>query len=56
MSIFIAIVAFLAILAVVILVHELGHFITAKLCRVKVEELGLGFPPRLLSFKRGETV
>jgi len=39
-----------------VLVHELGHFITAKLAGVKVEEFGLGFPPRLLSLKRGETV
>ncbi|MCK4362226.1 MAG: RIP metalloprotease RseP [Dehalococcoidia bacterium] len=56
MSIFISILIFLAILMVVILVHELGHFITAKRSKVKVEELGLGFPPRLLSFKRGETI
>lgn len=56
MSIFISILIFLAILMVAILVHELGHFITAKRSKVKVEELGLGFPPRLLSFKRGETI
>ena len=56
MSIFITILIFLAILAVVILVHELGHFITAKLSRVKVEELGLGYPPRLLGIKRRETI
>ena len=51
----IAVIAFLGILAVLIIVHELGHFITAKASRVKVEEFGLGFPPRLLSIKRGET-
>jgi len=56
MDIFITIVAFFAILVVVILVHELGHFATAKLSKVKVEEFGLGFPPRILSVKRGETV
>ena len=56
MSILITIVSFLAILVVIILVHELGHFVTAKLTKIKVEELGLGFPPRLLSFKRGETI
>lgn len=38
------------------MVHELGHFVTARIFKVKVEEFGLGFPPRLLSFKRGETV
>lgn len=51
-----AIVTFLAVIVVLILAHELGHFIAAKLSGVKVEELGIGFPPRLLSFKRGETV
>ncbi len=56
MSIFITLVAFLAILVVVILVHEIGHFVTAKLSRVRVDEFGLGFPPRVIGFKRGETV
>jgi regulator of sigma E protease len=56
MSIFITIVIFFTILMAVILVHELGHYITAKRSKVKVEELGLGFPPRLLSFTRGETI
>jgi regulator of sigma E protease len=55
MDIFITIIAFFGILVVVILVHELGHFATAKLSGIKVEEFGLGFPPRLLGFKRGET-
>ena len=53
---FLTIVIFLAVLAVLILAHELGHFVTAKLSHVKVEELGIGFPPRLLSFRRGETL
>ena len=52
----IAIVSFIIIIVVLILAHELGHFITAKATGVKVEEFGLGFPPRLLSFKRGETL
>ena len=51
----ITIVAFLCVLVVLILTHELGHFITAKASRVKVEEFGLGFPPRLLSIRRGGT-
>ena len=51
----ITIVAFLGVLAVLILAHELGHFTTAKAFGVKVEEFGLGFPPRLLSVKLGET-
>ena len=56
MNIFITIVAFLAVLVVVILVHEVGHFVTAKLSKVRVDEFGLGFPPRLVRIKRGETV
>ena len=51
----ITIVAFLIVLAVLIITHELGHFATAKAFGVKVEEFGVGFPPRLLSIKRGET-
>ena len=52
----ITIVSFLVVIAVIILAHELGHFITAKASRVKVEEFGLGYPPRLFGIKRGETL
>ncbi len=52
----ITIVAFLGIVVVLILAHELGHFITARATGVRVEEFGLGFPPRLLSIRRGETL
>ena len=52
----ITIVSFLIILIVLILTHELGHFFTAKLFKVKVEEFGIFLPPRILSFKKGETV
>jgi len=45
---------FLAIIAV-ILIHESGHFFTAKAFRIKVEEFFVGFGPRLWSFRRGET-
>ncbi len=47
---------FLLILSILVLVHEFGHFIVAKLSGVKVEEFGIGFPPRILSIKYGETV
>lgn len=50
------ILAFFGVLAIVIVAHELGHFATAKACGVKVEEFGLGYPPRLFGIKRGETV
>lgn len=46
----------IAVISVILLAHELGHFISAKAVKVKVEEFGLGFPPRLLSIKRGETL
>jgi len=55
-SLIITVLIFLGILAVLILAHELGHFSTAKAFGVKVEEFGLGFPPRLIGFKRGETL
>jgi len=51
MSIFI----FFIILLVLVLVHEFGHFFTAKSFGIRVDEFGFGFPPKLFSFKRGET-
>ena len=48
-------VYFILILVVLILVHEFGHFIVAKLCGIRVDEFGIFFPPRLFAFKRGET-
>ncbi|MEK7650941.1 MAG: site-2 protease family protein [Patescibacteria group bacterium] len=42
-------------LAALILIHEFGHFITAKLLGMKVEEFGIGFPPRLFKKRFGET-
>ena len=56
MSLIITILIFLGMLAVLILAHELGHFATAKAFGIKVEEFGLGFPPRLFGIKRGETL
>ncbi len=49
------IIAAIFVFAVLILIHELGHFIMAKRAGVRVEEFAIGFPPRLFSFKRGET-
>ena len=51
-----SIILFIIILATLILVHELGHFIAAKRAGVRVDEFGLGFPPRLWKKKIGETV
>ncbi len=49
-------VLFILILSSLILVHELGHYFAAKRCGVRVEEFGLGLPPRLYGKKIGETV
>jgi regulator of sigma E protease len=43
------IAAFLGVLIVLVLVHELGHFIVAKRAGITVEEFGIGFPPRIAS-------
>lgn len=51
-----SIILFIIILAVLILVHELGHFTAAKRAGVRVDEFGIGFPPRLWTKKVGETV
>ncbi len=50
MTVVVGIIAFFLILALLILVHEAGHFAFAKLMRVRVDEFGLGFPPRLKSW------
>jgi len=49
-------VVFVIILAVLIFVHELGHFLVAKKFGIKVEEFGFGFPPRIWGIKRGGTI
>ena len=46
---------FIAVLFVLILVHEWGHYITAKKTGMRVDEFGIGFPPKMWSFKKGET-
>lgn len=42
-------------ISILILIHELGHFLAAKYFGVGVEEFGIGFPPRMISKKIGET-
>ena len=56
MSIIITTLIFLGVLAVLILAHELGHFASAKALGIKVDEFGLGFPPRLIGVRRGGTL
>ena len=53
----VTIVLFVVILGVTVILHELGHFIAARLARVRVLEFGIGFPPRAAVLRdRGETV
>ncbi|MFW6118196.1 MAG: RIP metalloprotease RseP [Chloroflexota bacterium] len=56
MSVAVIVILFIAALFVAICLHELGHFVTAKRAGVKVEEFGIGLPPRLFGIKRGETI
>lgn len=49
------ILIFIAILVILILIHEFGHFAVAKLSGVKVKEFAFGFPPRLFSVVKGGT-
>src|SRR5688572_1390984 len=50
------VLTFLGVLSVLVLVHELGHFVVAKRAGIKVQEFGFGYPPRLIGVKVGETV
>lgn len=52
MTLIIVIASFL----ILIILHELGHFVFAKKYNVKVEEFGIGLPPRLIGKKIGETI
>jgi len=44
----------IVVLGPIVVIHELGHFVSAKLAGVRVEEFGFGFPPRLLKLRRGK--
>ena len=55
MSLFITILASILVFGSVIFIHELGHFATAKLCGIKVNEFSLGMGPALLRFEKGDT-
>lgn len=48
-------VTFLVILTILVLIHELGHFLVARWVGVRVEEFGLGLPPRAWGKKFGQT-
>lgn len=49
------VIIFLIVLSILVFVHELGHFLIARLFKVRVDEFAIGFPPRLFSIKKGGT-
>jgi regulator of sigma E protease len=49
------VLAFIVVLGVLIFVHELGHFATAKWVDIEVPRFSIGFGPKIIGFKRGET-
>ncbi|MGD0914761.1 MAG: site-2 protease family protein [Terracidiphilus sp.] len=51
----VSVVAFIVLVGIMVVVHEAGHFIVAKLCGVRVEAFSIGFGPRLFGFTWGET-
>ena len=52
----ITIIIFIAVISVLVFVHEAGHFVAAKRSGMRVEEFGFGFPPRMFGVRKGETV
>jgi len=54
-SILILVIAFLSLIALMI-IHEFGHFVIAKKFGVRVDEFGIGYPPRIFGKKIGETI
>jgi regulator of sigma E protease len=53
----VTVVLFFLILGLLVLIHELGHFVVARLARVRVLEFGIGFPPRAKVIRAsGETL
>jgi regulator of sigma E protease len=55
MHIFFVVIEFAIVLGLLVLIHELGHFIVAKLCGVRVETFSIGFGTRLFGFRYGDT-
>ncbi len=49
MDTWLAIAAFFVVIGPLIFVHELGHFLVARWNKIKVEEFGIGYPPRMLT-------
>lgn len=56
MNLILTVIIFIVVFSVLILIHEAGHFFAAKRAGVKVEEFGMGLPPRMFGVKKGETI
>ncbi len=55
MTVLTSIVAFIGILGAAVVIHEFGHFLVAKLLKIRVETFSVGFGPRLFGMKWGHT-
>ena len=53
---FLTILWFLVVLSVLVLAHEIGHFVAARRAGIRVQEFGLGIPPRLFGVRRNDTL
>lgn len=49
-------VATIFVFGLLVFVHELGHFVTAKITGMRVDEFAIGFGPKVVSYKHGETL
>ena len=54
-GVLIAIIKIVVLLGFLILIHEAGHFLVAKLCKVRVNEFAIGFGPTILKRQGKET-
>ncbi len=55
MSIIITIIKIVVILGFLVLIHETGHFVVARLCKIKVNEFSIGFGPQIWSKQTNKT-
>ena len=56
LSFLITAIKFIILIGFLVVIHEGGHFLVAKLCKVKVNEFSVGFGPKLLGKRKGETL
>lgn len=55
MDVVISVAQLLLSLSILVAVHEMGHLLAAKYFGMRVEQFSIGFPPKIWSFKKGET-